>query len=91
MPTVQWLQSDENVRTAAGFYSDFHAFDLESMTWFNLTKYVIGTAPTARWAYGFTSSGGKLYVHGGNNDLSQFSIHPKLRLNSSSLRPLVLP
>ncbi len=79
MPTVQWLQSDENVRTAAaGFYSDFHAFDLESMTWFNLTKYVIGTAPTARLAHGFTSSGGKLYVHGGNNDLSQLSIHPKL-------------
>ncbi len=58
---------------SAGFYSDLHVYDSHSMTWFNLSGHIIGTPPTARWAHGFTSSGGKLYVHGGNDDLSFIS------------------
>ena len=35
------------------------------MTWFDLSCHALGTPPTARWGHGFTSAGGRLYVHGG--------------------------
>ncbi len=44
-------------------FDDLHAFDLVNMTWTNLS--VAGTQPSARYSHGFTSAGGKLYVHGG--------------------------
>jgi hypothetical protein len=49
----------------AGIQNDLHAYDPVSMTWFDLSTYTLGTPPTARSGHGFTSTGGKLYVHGG--------------------------
>jgi N-acetylneuraminic acid mutarotase len=47
--------------------NDLHAYDPVSMTWFNLTSYALGSPPGARIGHGFTSEGGKLYVHGGRD------------------------
>ena len=41
---------------------DLHSFDLATMTW---TRLAAANAPSARYGHGFTSVGGKLYVHGG--------------------------
>jgi hypothetical protein len=42
------------------------------MAWTDLSAAASGTqAPSARWGHGFTSAGGKLYVHGGMNDGEQ--------------------
>jgi N-acetylneuraminic acid mutarotase len=46
---------------------DFLSFDTTTMFWIDLAYAASGTAPTARAAHGFTSAGGKLYVHGGQN------------------------
>jgi hypothetical protein len=36
------------------------------MTWYDLSSYTLaGIPPQARYGHGFTSTGGKLYVHGG--------------------------
>ncbi len=44
-------------------------FDPANMTWILLTAAKGSTkAPSARSLHGFTSAGGKLYVHGGTND-----------------------
>jgi hypothetical protein len=42
--------------------------------WFrrDLTAKFAGNAPTPRSAHGFTSSGCKLYVHGGSTDKGKF-------------------
>jgi hypothetical protein len=45
--------------------NDFHVYNPASMTWFDLSSHALGTPPTARHGHGFTSAGGKLYVHGG--------------------------
>jgi hypothetical protein len=37
------------------------------MAWTDLFAAASGTPPSARYAHGFTSAGGKLYVHGGLN------------------------
>ncbi len=41
---------------------DLFMFDLANMTW---TRLAAANAPSARYGHGFTSAGGKLYVHGG--------------------------
>ena len=46
--------------------SDLHSFDPVAMVWVDLSEVVLGTAPTARYQHGYTSAGGKLYVHAGN-------------------------
>ena len=50
---------------AAGLNNDFRVYNPASMTWFDLSDHALGTPPTARSYHGFTSAGGKLYVHGG--------------------------
>jgi hypothetical protein len=45
--------------------NDLHVFDPVSLTWFNLSIHPLGTPPAARSGHGFTSAGGKLYLHGG--------------------------
>ena len=47
---------------------DLHSFDPVAKVW-NLSDAASGTPPTARYEHGFTSTGGKLYVHGGSNCL----------------------
>ena len=46
-------------------FSDLYSFDLANMTWTLLSANKDSTWPSARWDHGFTSAGGKLYVHGG--------------------------
>ena len=45
--------------------NDFYELDTETMSVRDLAAAVSGTPPLARDSHGFTSSGGKLYVHGG--------------------------
>jgi hypothetical protein len=51
----------------AGLVNDLHVYNQISMTWFELSFHDLGTAPSARKEHGFTSSMGKLYVHGGKD------------------------
>ncbi len=51
----------------AGVANDLHVYDPMSMTWFDLSSHAFGTAPSARKQHGFTSSMGKLYIHGGQD------------------------
>jgi hypothetical protein len=44
---------------------DLHVYDPDTKAWTNLSAPASGTSPPARWGHGFTSAGGKLYVHGG--------------------------
>ena len=46
---------------------DLYSFDLVSKVWTNLTDGVLGSPPEARDSHGFTSAGGKIYVHGGGH------------------------
>jgi hypothetical protein len=50
---------------SAGALDDLHSFDPVTMAWTPLPA--VGS-PSARYAQGFTSAEGKLYVHGGYND-----------------------
>jgi len=53
--------------------SDLHAFDPIAVAWTDLTEGVHGIPPQARVSHGFASAGGKLYVHGGYNCISDLS------------------
>ncbi len=44
---------------------DIHSFDPANMTWTRLSAADDASRPSARAGHGFTSAGGKLYVHGG--------------------------
>ena len=46
-------------------FGDLYSFDLVAKVWTNLTDGVRGSPPHARDSHGFTSAGGKIYVHGG--------------------------
>jgi hypothetical protein len=48
-----------------GILADLFVFDPSMLTWTELTGAVHGTPPSARVGHGFTSAGGRLYVHGG--------------------------
>ena len=61
-------QHDIAVLVAAGSNNDFRVYNPASMTWFDLSGHALGTPPTARFGHGFTSAGGKLYVHGGYSE-----------------------
>jgi hypothetical protein len=51
------------------FFDDLYCFDPANMTWTLLSAATNGAAlPSARYSHGFTSAGGKLYVHGGNGN-----------------------
>ncbi len=47
-----------------GLLNDLHSLDPANMTWTKLSA-ARGSPPAARAGHGFTSAGGKLYVHGG--------------------------
>ena len=48
-------------------YNDFYSFDLVTAKW---TRLINDTQrPSARYKHGFISMGGRLYVHGGYNNL----------------------
>ena len=49
----------------AGTLSDLHIFDLDTLTWTHPSVAASGLAPSARCFHGFTTAGGRLYVHAG--------------------------
>ncbi len=53
------------VHFAAGMFYDLHVYDPVSITWFDISSVVHGIPPSTRGMAGFTSAGGRLYVHGG--------------------------
>ena len=48
---------------------DYFRYDTVALAWECLTAIVAGTPPTPRMAFGFASADGKLYVHGGYDDM----------------------
>jgi hypothetical protein len=44
---------------------DLHVYDPAGGAWTDLSAALSGTPPSPRSSHGFTSAGGKLYVHGG--------------------------
>ncbi len=50
---------------SAASLDDLHAFDPATMTWTLLSA---ADRPSASYDHGFTSAGGRLYVHGGYHD-----------------------
>ncbi len=54
------------VSPSAGELDDLHSFDPATMTW---TLLAAANGPSSRARHGFTSAGGKLYVHGGTVSL----------------------
>ena len=50
--------------------ADLFVFDPSTLTWTELTGAVQGVSPSARHGHGFTSEGGRLYVHSGWTGLS---------------------
>jgi hypothetical protein len=57
-------QQPSSCADGSGF-NDLHVYDPETMTWTDLSVPAFGTPPSARISLGYTSAGGKLYVHGG--------------------------
>ncbi len=51
----------------ARYLDDLHSFDPATMTWTLLSAANDTRRPSARSAHGFTSAGGRLYVHGGSS------------------------
>ena len=49
-----------------GLLGDLYTFDLAAMNWTRLLSDDAAKQPPARSLHGFTSDGGRLYVHGGN-------------------------
>ena len=47
---------------------DLHVYDPVAMAWTDMSAAVSGTPPSPRYNHGFTSTGGRLYVHGGVNE-----------------------
>jgi hypothetical protein len=50
--------------SCAGLLKDLHVYDPASEAWTDLSAALSGTPPSPRAGHGFTSAGGKLYVHG---------------------------
>jgi hypothetical protein len=50
---------------SAVLIDDLHSFDPATMTWTLLSAANDTGRPSARFSHGFTSAGGRLYVHGG--------------------------
>ena len=46
-----------------------HVYDPGAMAWTNLSAASHGTPPSPRAYHGFTAAAGRLYVHGGANDI----------------------
>ena len=56
----------------AGDLGDLHVYDPVAMAWTNLSAAASGTPPVPRYWHGFTTVGGRLYVHGGLGDDGDF-------------------
>jgi hypothetical protein len=54
--------------SCAGDLNDLHVYDPAAGAWTDLSAALSGTPPSPRGGHGFTSAGGKLYVHGGSDD-----------------------
>ncbi len=52
--------------SSLGSLEDLYSFDPANLTWTRLAAAAV-PRPSARYRHGFTSAGGKLYVHGGFN------------------------
>ncbi len=50
---------------SAEILDDLYSFDPATMTWTQLSPAHDAPRPSARYDHGFTSAGGRLYVHGG--------------------------
>jgi hypothetical protein len=53
------------VPVSTGHLDDLLSFDLANMTWALLSAADDAGRPSVRYGHGFTSAGGRLYVHGG--------------------------
>ncbi len=62
------LQSRDPSYSAGVRLQDLRVFDPATMAWTELSAATSGTPPSARSCFGFTSAGGKLYVHGGSGN-----------------------
>ena len=51
---------------------DLHVYDPAAMAWTELSAASSGTPPSARAFHGFASTVGKLYIHGGSNNGSEY-------------------
>jgi hypothetical protein len=51
--------------SCAGHLNDLHVYDPAAGAWSDLSAALRGIPPSPRGGHGFTSAGGKLYVHGG--------------------------
>jgi hypothetical protein len=58
---------------SAGYLDDLYSFDPVTMTW-TLLSTAKTNRPPARYCHGFTSAGGRLYLHGGYNGSGDISI-----------------
>ncbi len=52
---------------ATDYFNDLHVYNPATMTWFDLSGHALGAPPVPRAQHGFTSTGDKLYVHGGSS------------------------
>ena len=55
-----------------GDLQDLLVYDPAAMAWTDLSASASGTPPSSRQSHGFTSAGGKLYVHGGLGDSGEY-------------------
>ena len=63
--TPPHVPSTHSSCSAGTLLQDLHVYDPATMAWTDLSAAASGTPPSARMYHGFTSAGGKLYVHGG--------------------------
>ena len=64
-----WLKPPKSRAVDLG---DLHVYDPVAMAWTNLSAAASGTPPVPRYWHGFTTVGGRLYVHGGLGDDGDF-------------------
>jgi hypothetical protein len=64
-----WALAAWDLVSLADSLDDLHAFDPATMTWTLLSAANDAPRPSARHSHGFTSAGGRLYVHGGQDSL----------------------
>jgi hypothetical protein len=66
-----------------GYLDDLYSYEPTNMTWTRI--YAApggGSPPLGRACHGFTSAGGKLYVHGGEGQSGNWNIYNKYYLIS---------
>ncbi len=61
---------------SASRFDGLHAFDPATMRWTLLSAVLDAPRPSARYGHGFTSAGGKLFVHGGYGIGGTYNLNP---------------